>query len=125
MNIRTSIVALALAAASTFTLSSLAVADEHHDAKHDGEDLNVHNKTGHDVLVFLFADDKVHLDETGGVQFAHLKDAESAVAKAPHCTFAVILVDHDDVWHAEFHDCHSTDMTFTKDTGHATKPKHK
>ena len=31
---------------------------------------------------------------------------------------AELLVDHDDVWHGEFHDCHSTDMTFTKDTGH-------
>ncbi len=28
------------------------------------------------------------------------------------------------VWHAEFHDCHSTDLTFTMETGHAKKAKH-
>ena len=76
---------------------------------------------GHEALVFLFQDDHVHLNEKGGVQFADLKDAESAVAHVPNCKFAIILIDHEDVWHAEFHDCHSTDMTFTKDTGHAKK----
>ena len=115
MTIRTTLLALALTAS---TLAGRAFAD---DKAHDGEDLNVHNKTGHEVLVFLFQDDKVHLDEAGGTQFAHIKDGESAVAHVPHCKFAVLLVDHDDVWHAEFHDCHSTDMTFTKDTGHAKK----
>jgi hypothetical protein len=113
MTIRTSLLALSFLAASS--LSSVALANP------DGEDLNVHNKTGHEVLVFLFQDAKIHLNETGGVQFAHIKDGESAVAKVPHCTFSVVLVDHEDVWHAEFTDCHSTDLTFTKDTGHAKK----
>jgi len=85
----------------------------------DGEQMDVHNHTGHEVLVFLFADDHVHLTEDGGVQFAHLADGDSAVAHVPNCTFSILLVDHEDVWHAEFHDCHSTDMTFNSDTGHA------
>ena len=82
------------------------------------EEMNVHNKTGHEVVVFLFQDDKIHTNERGGVQFAHLHDGESAVAHVPVCKFSILLVDHDDVWHAEFHDCHSTDMTFTMTTGH-------
>ncbi|MCX5743089.1 MAG: hypothetical protein NT062_11415 [Proteobacteria bacterium] len=120
MSLRNSILALALATVSAFVVSGNAQADD----KHDGEDLNVHNNTGHEVVVFLFQDDKVHLDETGGVQFAHIKTGESAVAHAPHCKFSVLLVDHEDVWHAEFHDCHSTDMTFTKDTNHAKHAHH-
>lgn len=116
MNLRRSLLSVALVAAASFVFAGAARAEGH-----DGEDLNVHNHTGHEVLVFMFQDDHVHLDEGGGTQFAHLKDGESAVAHVPHCTFAVILVDHDDVWHAEFHDCHSTDMTFTADTGHAKK----
>ncbi|MBV9243132.1 MAG: hypothetical protein JO314_14125 [Acidobacteria bacterium] len=88
---------------------------------HDGEEMNVHNHTGHEVVVFLFDDAEVHLNEHGGVQFADLKDGESAVAHVPHCTFSVVLVDHEDIWHAEFHDCHSTDMTFTSTTGHAKR----
>lgn len=115
MNLRNIVLALSFLSAS---LSTAAIADDKH---HDGEEMSVHNKTGHEALVFLFQDDHVHLDEKGGVQFAHLKDAESAVAHVPNCTFSIILVDHEDVWHAEFHDCHSTDMTFTKDTNHAKK----
>jgi hypothetical protein len=121
MNIRSSFLALAFAIAGSFTVSSLAHADAH---AHEGEDMSVHNKTGHEVVVFLFQDDHVHLEEAGGTQLAHLKDAESAVAHVPNCKFSILLVDHNDVWHAEFHDCHSTDMTFKMDTGHATKAKH-
>lgn len=90
-------------------------------AHQDGEDMDVHNKTGHEVVVFLFQDTHVHLDEEGGVQFAHLHDGEGAVAHVPHCEFSILLVDHEDIWHAEFHDCHSTDLTFTSTTGHDKK----
>jgi hypothetical protein len=114
MSIRTTLLTLAFA---TSALVGRAIADDH--PAHDGEEMNVHNNTGHEVLVFLFQDANVHLNEKGGTQFAHLKTGESAVAHVPHCTFSVILIDHDDIWHAEFHDCHSTDLTFTKDTGHA------
>lgn len=114
--------AVAASLVASFAFAAAVSADDHAKA-HDGEDMNVHNKTGHEVLVFLFQDDKVHLDEAGGTQFAHIKDGESAVAHVPHCNFGIVLVDHDDIWHAEFHDCHSTDLTFTKDTGHAKKKK--
>jgi hypothetical protein len=87
----------------------------------DGIDMNLHNRTGHEVLVYLFNDDHVHLNEQGGTQFAHLKNNESAIAHAPHCKYSILLVDKNDVWHAEFHDCHSADVTFTRDTGHAIK----
>jgi hypothetical protein len=110
------LVMLIVAIQATAMLVSVAVA-----GTHDGEDMNVHNKTGHEVAAFLFIDDKVHLNYAGGTQFAHLKNGESAVAHAPHCKFSILLVDKEDVWHAEFHDCHSTDMTFTANTGHAKK----
>lgn len=121
---KTSLFALALSAAAVTSFSGLASADPKPVQLKDGEDLNVHNNTGHEVVVFLFNDDGDHKDESGGTQFAHLKDKESAVAHAPHCKFGIMLVDHDDVWFAEVHDCHSTDLTFTKDTGHAKKPHH-
>jgi hypothetical protein len=91
----------------------------------EGEDLNVHNKTGHHVTVFLLQDDSPHLDPDEGVQFATLGDGESAVAHVPTCHFGILLVDNEDVWHAELHDCHSTELTFTKDTGHAKREHHK
>jgi hypothetical protein len=111
MKLRTQLSALAFAALLIFVPARSVRAAE-------GEDLNVHNETGHTVIAFLFQDDRVHLNEAGGVQFATLNNHQSAVAHAPKCTFSVLLVDHDDVWHAEFHDCHSTDMTFTSTTGH-------
>jgi hypothetical protein len=119
MRVRQSFLALALAAAGAFTLAGVS-----HAAEHEGEEMNVHNKTGHEVLVFLFQDDHPHLDEGGGTQIADLKNGESAVAHVPSCKFAILLVDHEDIWHAEFHDCHSTDMTFTMTTGHAKKGTH-
>ena len=115
MNLRR--IALSFAAVGTLALAGIVGSAR---AK-DGEDMNVHNKTGHEVVVFLFTDDKVHSDEKGGTQFAHLKDGESAIAKVPVCKFSILLVDHEDIWHAEFHDCTSTDMTFTKETGHGKK----
>ena len=90
----------------------------------DGEALNVHNHTGHPVVVFLIQDDSVHLDPDAGVQVAAMADGDSAVANVPSCQFSVLLVDEEDVWHAEFHDCHSTDFTFTNDTGHAKRQHH-
>jgi hypothetical protein len=119
MKLRNIALALALAAAGTFAATGLARAD-----KHEGEDLNVHNNTGHEVLVFMFQDDHPHLDEAGGTQFAHIKNGESAVAHVPNCKFGIVLVDHDDLWHAEFHDCHSTDMEFKKETNHVKKAHH-
>ncbi len=113
MKLRQSLLTLALAAA-VIALPAVSRAN-------DGEEMNVHNNTGHEVVVFLFQDADVHTNEHGGVQFAHLADGESAVAHVPHCTFSILLVDHNDVWHAEFHDCHSTDLVFHADTGHGKK----
>lgn len=90
----------------------------------EGEDLTVHNNTGHEVVVFLLQDDSPDLDPDDGVQVAALANGKSAVAHVPNCHFGVLLVDHEDVWHAEFHDCHSTDFTFTKDTGHSKREHH-
>ena len=118
MKISQYLLTAAVAAAAITTTTNTSLADG---PAHDGEELNVHNNTGHEVVVFLFQDDHVHLNETGGVQVAAIHDKGSAVAHVPHCKFSVILVDHDDIWHAEFHDCHSTDMTFTKDTNHAKR----
>ncbi len=87
-----------------------------------GEDIKVHNNTGHEVAVFIFQEGGVHADESGGTQFATLKNGESAVAHVPDCDFSVLLVDDEDIWHAEMNDCTSTDLTFNADTGHSTKP---
>ena len=90
----------------------------------DGEDLTVHNQTGHQAVVFLVQNDAPDLDPDDGVQVAAIDNGGSAVAHVPHCQFGVLLVDHEDVWHAEFHDCHSTDFTFTSSTGHAKRDHH-
>lgn len=103
---------------ATFGLSLLGSAPAHADA---GETLHIHNKTGHEVVIFLFQDDHPHLSEDGGTQVGHLHDGESGDAHVPNCKFDILLVDHEDIWHAEFHDCKSTDFTFTKDTGHGKK----
>lgn len=86
----------------------------------EGEELTLHNETGHPVAVYLFQDDGAHTSGEGGsdVQFGHLAVGESKTAHVPSCKFSIVLVDHEDVWHSEFHDCHSTDMVFTQDTGH-------
>jgi hypothetical protein len=91
------------------------------DDEHEGETIHIHNKTGHAVDVYLFQDDHPHLTPDGGIQEGHLKNGESASAHVPNCHFAVLLVDDEDVWHAEFHDCHSTDLTFSKDRGHSKR----
>jgi hypothetical protein len=121
MNLRQSILAVAFAAVASLGFGRLAHANSE---EHEGEELNVHNQTGHEVVAFLFQDDHPHLDEGGGTQFAHLKSGESAVAHVPNCHFGILLVDADDIWHAEFHDCHSTDLTFKTDTGHGKKGHH-
>lgn len=124
MKLLNTTLALSFAALTAFTVSA-AVADDHHDHDHAGEELNVHNNTGHEAVIFLFQDDHVHLDEGGGTQVAAIANGKSAVAHVPNCTFSILLVDHEDVWHAEFHDCHSTELTFTKDDKrHAKKPAH-
>jgi hypothetical protein len=109
---------IALATAGIFFLASLLRADTR------GGNLNVHNHTGHEVLAFLFMDGSAHLDPAGGVQFAHLKDGESAVAHVARSPFAILLVDHDDLWHAEVNSLQMTDLTFTAGTGHAKKSHH-
>ena len=90
----------------------------------DGEDMTVHNHTGHSVVVFMLQNDSPDLDPDDGVQVAEIHDGGSAVAHVPNCHFEIVLVDHEDIWHAEFHDCHSTDFTFTSDTGHAQRGHH-
>jgi hypothetical protein len=83
-----------------------------------GTAMNIHNQTGHEVVVFLFTDGQTHTSGDGGIQAGHLVNGESVVADVPTCDFEVLLVDHEDIWHAEYHDCDSTDLTFTSDTGH-------
>jgi hypothetical protein len=90
----------------------------------DGESLNVHNNTGHHVVVFLLQDESADLDPDDGVQIANLANGGSAVAHVPSCHFEILLVDHDDVWHADMHDCNSTDLTFTATTGHGKRTSH-
>lgn len=84
----------------------------------DGEDLTVINKTGRTVTAFLFTDDAVHDDEHGGAQFGTLKNGQSAVAHVPTCKFSILLVDGEDIWHWELHDCTTPSITFTNNTGH-------
>jgi hypothetical protein len=87
----------------------------------DGEEINIHNKTGHEVLVFLFNDGLVHLNESGGTQIGHLMDGESLVAHVPTNEFSILLVDNNNIWHAEFHDFNTIDITFTANTGNERK----
>ena len=90
----------------------------------DGEEMTLHNHTGHPVVIFVLQNDSPDLDPDDGVQGAAMADGESAVAHVPNCHFEILLVDNDDVWHAEFHDCSSTDYTFSSDTGHAHREHH-
>jgi hypothetical protein len=78
-----------------------------------GADLHVHNKTGHSVELWIFEDDKVHKTRAGGVHAGDLKNGETGVAHVKACHFAVVLFDHDEAYHAEFHDCSITDITIT------------
>jgi hypothetical protein len=71
------------------------------------------------------ADDAVHHEGRGGHQEGHLEDGETGTAHVPTCKFAIVLEDGEDIWHAEFHDCHSTDLTITSSTGHEKKKKKK
>ena len=118
MKVRSSLSAMAFGLA---LVGAVAIAGASRADGGEGLDMEVHNHTGHQALVYLFLDADVHTDEYGGTQFAHLQNGESAIAHVSQCTFSIVLVDHDDVWHAEFQDCNSTDMTFQPDTGHETK----
>jgi len=91
----------------------------------DGEDLTVINKTGHTVGVAVLQNDSPSLDPDDGVQAGTIKDGKSAVAHVPNCKFGIILWDKEDVWHAEFHDCKTTSITFTAETGHGKREYHK
>jgi hypothetical protein len=90
----------------------------------DGEELTLHNHTGHAVVIFMLQNDSPDLDPDEGVQVGAIEDGGSSVAHVPNCHFEILLVDHEDVWHAEFHDCTSTDYTFSSDTGHAHREHH-
>lgn len=112
--IRNALFALFLAA--LFSPAAMAAA---------GEDLKVINKTGRTVVAFLFQDDHPNLDPDEGVQFGVLKNGESAIAHVPNCTFEILLVDKEDVWHWELHDCKSPSITFTSTTGAGKREHHK
>lgn len=86
------------------------------------EQINVHNRTGHEALVFLFEGNEVRNTEAGGTQVAFLKDGESAVLSVPRCQFGIMLVDHADTWFTAYSDCATLDVTFLPDTGHGKKP---
>jgi hypothetical protein len=86
-------------------------------------EMYVHNHTGHEVQVFLFQDAQVHLDSEGGKEIGKMKDGDMLTAKVSKCTFSIVLIDKEDVWHAEFRNCDSTDVTFSEDTGHAQRQR--
>jgi len=111
MKRRTLAIILSFATAALFMPLSVLRASE-------GEEMTVKNETGHTVTAYLFTDDHEHDGDTGGVQFATLENHASAVAHVPSCKFSIVLEDGEDVWHAEFHDCHSNLITFTATTGH-------
>jgi hypothetical protein len=78
-----------------------------------GADLHIHNKTGVDVELYIFEDDKVHRAKSGGVHAGDLHDGETGTAHVKACHFAVVLFHGSDAYHAEFHDCTITDITIT------------
>jgi hypothetical protein len=92
------------------------------DAAGGSSDMYVHNHTGHEAVVYHFKDDKVHLDSTGGTQLGRLKDGESLTVHLKNCTFSIVLIAGEDVWHREFRNCDSTDVSFNEDTGHVKQP---
>ncbi len=116
---RAGLTMLVCAAAFAFlgTPSAVSAAEDH--------ELHIHNMTGHAVDVYVFTDDAVHHEGRGGHQEGHLEDGETGTAHVPTCKFAIVLEDGEDIWHAEFHDCHSTDLTITSSTGHEKKKKKK
>ncbi len=79
----------------------------------DGENMNLHNKTGQTVAVFLFNDTNVHLSETGGVSQGTLANGASVVVHTTSCAFSILVINRTVGWHFEFHDCKSTDLTVT------------
>jgi hypothetical protein len=83
--------------------------------------LQISNRTGHKVLVFLFSDGQIHTNPNGGVQIASLANGADFNATINANPFALMLLDGSDVWHAEFHDRTAKTIVFTKDTGHATR----
>jgi hypothetical protein len=81
--------------------------------------LNVHNQTGHTVNMFLFNDGNVHLTPAGGVEVkSALANGGNFVVHPSQCLFSLLLVDTTDGWHAEYHDCVATDLTFAPTTNH-------
>lgn len=76
-----------------------------------GADLHIHNKTGVDVELYIFEDDKVHRGKSGGLHAGDLHDGETGTAHVKACRFAIVLFHGADAYHAEFHDCAITDIT--------------
>ena len=73
MKLRQSLLTLALAAA-VIALPAVTRADEH-----EGEEMNVHNNTGHEVVVFLFQDADVHTNEHGGFTVTRVVEREGVM----------------------------------------------
>ena len=86
-----------------------------------GDVFQIVNQTGHTVTVYLFADGKAHTNPAGGVkaQATPLANGGTARASIQNCPFSILLVDGQDVWHAEIPDFSKAVQVFTKDTGHA------
>jgi hypothetical protein len=96
---------LAALAAPALTSSPAAAAS--------GADLHIHNKTGTDVELYIFEDDRVHRDRAGGIHAGDLHDGDTATAHVKACKFAIVMFHGSDAYHAEFHDCSITDITIT------------
>jgi hypothetical protein len=78
-----------------------------------GADLKIHNETGTNVEVYIFEDDAVHKNKANGLHSGDLKNHETGVAHVKACKFSVVLFHDSDAYHAEFHDCSTTDITIT------------
>jgi hypothetical protein len=76
----------------------------------EGADLTIWNETGTDVEVYIFEDTKVHKDKAGGAHSGDLKKGEHGTAHVKACKFSVVLFHGGDAYHAEFTDCHITDI---------------
>ena len=85
-----------------------------------GGNVNVHNKIGREIDVFLFVDPYMHIYPDGGTQVAHIKDGESAVVHVSNCDFfSLLFVEEGNVWFAKFNDCvpdftATTDISFSR-----------
>jgi hypothetical protein len=110
--VRRSLFVAASLTLGAFTYGGTAAADSR-PIPTAGADLHIHNHTGTNVELYIFEDDKVHRDRSGGNHSGDLKDGETGTAHVKACHFAVVLFHEKDAYHAEFHDCSITDITIT------------